>query len=211
MWEAHLEHGDIGPGNLMYRRKDGGVKGVLIDWDLATIRGEEGGVCDGGTQRTGTFPFASLELLESQPPRRKFRHDVESMGWTLRYNCLDHAHSDNLHLIKGWLSTDFSVSVRAASLLENGKCKIRAGGFEGLFQLSGRFLLALTQLATDLPSGSRFSSDTTSGHAVVHYRELMNNEQFNTHLEKQRPDRVELDEKQTWEICLAALNEIHGE
>lgn len=166
MWKKKLEHGDIGLGNLMYRRQGEEVLGVLIDWDLATMRGEEEDeVFGGGTQRTGTTPFIALELVTSKPPRRKYRHDAESMGWTLRFGCLDLNHPDNTPLIKLWLDPKLTANTRNGSLfLEAGKYKIRPG-FEELFQISGAFLSKLLSSPAGLSSDSHFPPTGSRSHS----------------------------------------------
>ncbi|KAJ3768514.1 protein kinase [Lentinula raphanica] len=78
---AGILHRDLSIGNLMYRRIDGQVYGVLNDFDLSSY------VCDmndassseAGT-RSGTTPFMSPDLLNPFWERGHFcRHDLESL------------------------------------------------------------------------------------------------------------------------------------
>jgi hypothetical protein len=63
LWMAGVQHRDISLNNLMYYRADDGqVHGVLNDFDLAILRDE--GEREVGTDRTGTWPFMAIDLLE---------------------------------------------------------------------------------------------------------------------------------------------------
>ncbi len=71
----------------MFRRgEDGIIQGVLNDFDLATPVAH---LDNGPTskQRTGTWPYLAIELLNPstwlQPPRHLYRYDLESFLWVL--------------------------------------------------------------------------------------------------------------------------------
>lgn len=83
--EAHILHRDLSVGNIMFRRENDEVIGVLIDWDLA-IPLEPYALPDPSSKhRTGTAAFMALELLgnEGAPIKHEYRHDLESFGWIL--------------------------------------------------------------------------------------------------------------------------------
>ncbi|KZT19813.1 hypothetical protein NEOLEDRAFT_1141577 [Neolentinus lepideus HHB14362 ss-1] len=78
---------------LLHDRKventdDGGVKGLLIDWDLCRDRTSlevEGARLRG---RTGTWQFISCKLLRNPTTRHTLQDDLESSFWVLLYACL---------------------------------------------------------------------------------------------------------------------------
>lgn len=70
-------HGDISWGNIMYRRENGKVYGVLNDFDLARFVGKPAS----SNQRTGTRPFMSMAALKGQ--RIGFRDELESVYYCL--------------------------------------------------------------------------------------------------------------------------------
>ena len=82
-----IQHRDITPSNMMYKRLDGGIRAYLIDFDLASLEGRELHNLD----RTGTMPFMALELLNSMAPGQTpvlhaYTHDAEAVsgcyyGW----------------------------------------------------------------------------------------------------------------------------------
>lgn len=68
----------------MYFETNGDLVGILNDYDLASVM--EPGTCIpeiDGYERAGTKPFMSLDLLRNQsdPFRRRYRHDLESFAW----------------------------------------------------------------------------------------------------------------------------------
>ncbi|KAG7443264.1 uncharacterized protein BT62DRAFT_903585 [Guyanagaster necrorhizus] len=82
-------HRDISPGNIMWRRTvDGHLRGVLNDFDLSAYRHETGPSL---RQRIGTLPYMAYELLANdengQPPMHLYRHDVESIFYTILLLC----------------------------------------------------------------------------------------------------------------------------
>ncbi|KAF9458041.1 hypothetical protein BDZ94DRAFT_1301484 [Collybia nuda] len=86
LWEGGIEHGDISLGNLMWDSNK--KKGVLADFDLATLRDNAD---KRGGERTGTVPFMALNLLTKEYFDGKithlYRHDVESFVWILIWVC----------------------------------------------------------------------------------------------------------------------------
>lgn len=62
------------------------VNGILNDWDMASKLGEDGHPeVTTATHRTGTIPFMSPDLLDVNPSRHYYRHDLESFVWILLY------------------------------------------------------------------------------------------------------------------------------
>ncbi|GAW04141.1 protein kinase [Lentinula edodes] len=77
---ARILHCDISSGNIMFRRKDGKIYGVLNDFDLSA-RVEEMNKSD---IRTGTKPFMSLDMLDSYwKGGHLYRHDLESLFYVM--------------------------------------------------------------------------------------------------------------------------------
>jgi len=68
----------------MFKRIDGGIRGYLIDFDLASLVDRDSHNLD----RTGTVPFMALELLQSvrtglDPVVHTFAHDAEAVCWVI--------------------------------------------------------------------------------------------------------------------------------
>ncbi|THG92515.1 hypothetical protein EW026_g8406 [Hermanssonia centrifuga] len=89
-------HRDISANNVMFEIRDGAVKFIVIDFDLATTVDSEGEPLAAPTSkhRTGTLPFMAHELLDDmsqpRPPgyRRithRLRHDFESLFYLCLY------------------------------------------------------------------------------------------------------------------------------
>ncbi|TFY60559.1 hypothetical protein EVG20_g7375 [Dentipellis fragilis] len=77
--KAGILHGDLSFANLMLRRDASErVTGVLNDWDLAIRMNSKNKLLPGGT-----MPFIATELLQRDPPRQRYRHDLESFVWIL--------------------------------------------------------------------------------------------------------------------------------
>ncbi|KAJ3858952.1 protein kinase [Lentinula novae-zelandiae] len=73
-------HRDLSSGNIMFRRKDGKIYGVLNDFDLSS-RVED---VDNGDIRTGTRPFMSLDMLNSYWEwGHLYHHDLESLFYVM--------------------------------------------------------------------------------------------------------------------------------
>ncbi|KAI0320236.1 hypothetical protein OF83DRAFT_1040642, partial [Amylostereum chailletii] len=77
LWKAGIQHNDPSMGNIGVRKINGVYRGVLNDWDLATVEGLSSHY---GMERTGTLPFMAIELLCIQywegKIRRLYRHDM---------------------------------------------------------------------------------------------------------------------------------------
>ncbi|KAK0211222.1 hypothetical protein DFS33DRAFT_1450914 [Desarmillaria ectypa] len=78
-------HRDISMGNIMWGRNLAGIIcGVLVDDDLASYRDESGAT---SRHRTGTRPYMAFELLkndkEGRPPKHLYRHDLESILYSI--------------------------------------------------------------------------------------------------------------------------------
>jgi serine/threonine protein kinase len=79
-----IQHRDISPPNMMYRKTNDGIRGYLIDFDLASLVGRDSHNLD----RTGTLPFMALELLRSMakaqtPVVHVYAHDGEAVCWVI--------------------------------------------------------------------------------------------------------------------------------
>ncbi|KAJ3920785.1 protein kinase [Lentinula edodes] len=76
-------HRDLSSGNIMYRRIDGKIYGVLNDFDLSSrVRDMDKGPTS--NQRTGTRPFMSRDLLSPDwEGGHLYRHDLESLFYII--------------------------------------------------------------------------------------------------------------------------------
>ncbi len=142
MWQKGCQHGDISVHNLMYRGKleePNAIVGVLNDWDLSILSDDtESQVTGSALQFTGTIPFAALDLIEDNGQPRKYRHDLESFGWSLAYICLD--HPDSRHLLTPWHGFPTTVAHRLL-FLSRMHTHTPKNGFEGLYAFAQDFLL----------------------------------------------------------------------
>ena len=75
-------HRDISVNNMMYRKKDGKVFGVLNDYDLAIFKSNN---VPSSKTRTGTKPFMAIDLLGNPTDVHRYRHDLESMFYVIVY------------------------------------------------------------------------------------------------------------------------------
>jgi serine/threonine protein kinase len=75
-------HRDISVNNMMYRKKDGKVFGVLNDYDLAIFKSNN---APSSKTRTGTKPFMAIDLLGNPDDVHCYRHDLESMFYVIVY------------------------------------------------------------------------------------------------------------------------------
>ncbi|KAJ7094554.1 hypothetical protein B0H15DRAFT_128242 [Mycena belliarum] len=82
--KAGIMHRDISRNNLMYRKIDGKVYGVLNDFDLSVFRHKE--PRSTSKQRTGTEPYMAVDLLVTgPPPPHIYRFDLESLFYVIAY------------------------------------------------------------------------------------------------------------------------------
>ncbi|KAA1470073.1 hypothetical protein DENSPDRAFT_870715 [Dentipellis sp. KUC8613] len=80
---AKVLHRDLSADNLMFHRDtDGGVCGVLNDWDMALDLKTQA-PSRKPTDPIGTTPFMALELLTEEPSTHRYRHDLESFVYIL--------------------------------------------------------------------------------------------------------------------------------
>ena len=81
-------HRDISRQNLMYRRVNGKVNGVLIDFDLASSRNSTTKSHKG--VRIGTRPFMAvslhLEIFQDEIPDHRERFDLESIFYVVYWD-----------------------------------------------------------------------------------------------------------------------------
>lgn len=85
---AGILHGDLSPGNIMYRIIEDQIHGVLTDYDLACWKAAL--TTDGAKtsqQVTGTTPYMAQELLKGTSPVHLYRHDVESLFYVMLVIC----------------------------------------------------------------------------------------------------------------------------
>ena len=75
-----IMHRDITINNLMLRKEDNRVYGVLNDFDLAINADSKS---PPSRQRTGTKPFMALDLHGPDPLVHMCRHDLESLFYVL--------------------------------------------------------------------------------------------------------------------------------
>ncbi|KAG5220774.1 hypothetical protein IMY05_C4520000500 [Salix suchowensis] len=105
---AGILHRDISVKNLMFRRKNDSIVGVLNDFDLATpvAKLDKGPT---SKQRTGTWPYLAIELLDPstwlQPPRHLYRYDLESFFWVLLTLAVDPDEFDGYNILR-WSGYD---------------------------------------------------------------------------------------------------------
>ncbi|KAK7680265.1 hypothetical protein QCA50_016774 [Cerrena zonata] len=95
LWSLGILHGDLSVTNLMVDPES--KKGVLVDFDLATIvhNDTEGSRPLHGNDRTGTMVFMALDLLNEDNSEqglerkipRLYRHDLESFCWVFLWIC----------------------------------------------------------------------------------------------------------------------------
>ncbi|THU81955.1 hypothetical protein K435DRAFT_872799, partial [Dendrothele bispora CBS 962.96] len=83
---CRILHRDISMNNIMVRKVDGKIFGVLNDLDLASRVTQE--MSATSKHRTGTRPFMAYELLD---PKKSvphlYRHDLESLFYVMLFLC----------------------------------------------------------------------------------------------------------------------------
>ncbi|THU81956.1 hypothetical protein K435DRAFT_844549 [Dendrothele bispora CBS 962.96] len=85
---CRILHRDISMNNIMVRKVDGKIFGVLNDLDLASRVTKE--MSATSKHRTGTRPFMAYELLDSDPKKlvpHLYRHDLESLFYVMLFAC----------------------------------------------------------------------------------------------------------------------------
>ncbi|KDQ10547.1 hypothetical protein BOTBODRAFT_115622 [Botryobasidium botryosum FD-172 SS1] len=83
-WGLGVHHRDVSANNIMCNKHG---KGIMNDWDLATIKDMP--CMPLNAERTGTMPFMALELLTDAGwngrLEHRYRHDSESFAWVLMW------------------------------------------------------------------------------------------------------------------------------
>ncbi|KAH8916371.1 hypothetical protein BT69DRAFT_1199453, partial [Atractiella rhizophila] len=84
---AGVLHRDVSFGNILLIRSGDEVHGMLIDWEFAEVK-----YCPekGATERTGTFPFLSLRLLNDYRRPQLVSDDIQSFLYVLVWITLHH-------------------------------------------------------------------------------------------------------------------------
>ncbi|KAJ3808913.1 protein kinase [Lentinula aff. lateritia] len=82
---AGIFHRDLSSGNIMFRRKEGRIYGVLNDFDLSSrIEDINENPTFNVVNHTGTRPFMSYDLLNSSwKGGHLYRHDLESLFYII--------------------------------------------------------------------------------------------------------------------------------
>ncbi|KAJ7649779.1 kinase-like domain-containing protein [Roridomyces roridus] len=135
---ARILHRDISVKNLMYRRKDDQIYGVLNDFDLAHFMDDESGPVPAG-QRVGTVPYMARDLLLSNPYPHLPRHDLESLVYVLIFLVCDRDDPGELVPLRQWKDLD----MRKERLYKYG---LLFSGYPGLRPGFNRFDLWIYQL-----------------------------------------------------------------
>ncbi|KAJ2916670.1 hypothetical protein MD484_g3767, partial [Candolleomyces efflorescens] len=110
-WEVgKVMHRDLSENNLMLHwDKDGNVKGVLNDWDMAEFTDEERDPTTATHRRIGTPPFMAVDLIymKDQTCRHSFRHELESLFYillwaALHYDVVNKIRHNTLDVVENW-------------------------------------------------------------------------------------------------------------
>ena len=92
-------HRDLSENNLMFQRKDGKAKGIVNDWDMASILNDAGEVpTSAAKHRTGTIPFMARDLLVENPSPHLYRHDIESFFFVLVWAAIHYDLKNKIRL-----------------------------------------------------------------------------------------------------------------
>ncbi|KAJ3935851.1 MAG: hypothetical protein NXY57DRAFT_932666 [Lentinula lateritia] len=117
-------HRDLSSGNIMYRRKNGKVHGVLNDFDLSSrVRDLDKGPTS--KQRTDTRPFMSIDLLNPVwQGGHLYCHDLESLFYIIlclacRYEAPGVASPDPRPYSEWFSGTDAEVLNSKSNFLLN--------------------------------------------------------------------------------------------
>ncbi|KAJ3511830.1 hypothetical protein NMY22_g15526 [Coprinellus aureogranulatus] len=116
-----FSHFDPSENNLKLVLVDEKVYGVVVDWDLAKLEGENDDT-SAAHHRTGTPPFMAIDLLDGMPWGHLYRYDLESLFYILvwasiHYNLKKGMKSRKVHAaVKGWISNDMDLNADAKTL-----------------------------------------------------------------------------------------------
>jgi hypothetical protein len=113
-------HRDLSENNLMFKHKEGEAKGIVNDWDMASILNDAGEVPNSTAKhRTGTVPFMARDLLVPVPPAHLYRHDLESFMYILvwaaiHYDLKTKTRSEEIHPeLRLWGDKKFKLALNA--------------------------------------------------------------------------------------------------
>lgn len=100
LWLNGIQHRDIGPSNLMYKRINGQIQGHLIDFDLGSLAGHD----SQNLNCTGTIPFRALELLtpvepDQAPVLHTCVHGAQVFCWVMLWLGLQYEGSTRVKYI----------------------------------------------------------------------------------------------------------------
>ncbi|RDB15967.1 hypothetical protein Hypma_003576 [Hypsizygus marmoreus] len=87
---GRVSHRHLSENNLMFKRCGDRARGVLNDWDLASLSMDNSGQVptSHARQRTWNLPFMAFDLLEKPPPLYLYRHDLESFFYILVWSAI---------------------------------------------------------------------------------------------------------------------------
>lgn len=84
-------HRDLSENNLMFDQEGDKVRGILNDWDMASLLDDAGEApISTARHRTGTIPFMATDLLHPNPPTHLYRHDLESFFYILVWAAMNY-------------------------------------------------------------------------------------------------------------------------
>ncbi|KAH6910448.1 hypothetical protein BKA70DRAFT_1463314 [Coprinopsis sp. MPI-PUGE-AT-0042] len=139
--EGRVLHRDLSENNLMFHLKESKnasvreVEGILNDWDMASTLDEDGHPeTTAATHRTGTIPFMSPDLLDLNPPRHYYRHNLESFVWiflyaTAHYNIHKKRKEPLSEALKAWNgpTMDADLGMKLMLLNSRGADRLQSG------------------------------------------------------------------------------------
>ncbi|RPD62138.1 hypothetical protein L226DRAFT_560766 [Lentinus tigrinus ALCF2SS1-7] len=121
LWKEGIYHLDPSLGNMMVRMVNGTYRGVLNNWDLATVRRKSK---HDGLECIGTRVFMAIELLVpgafKGPEKRRYRHDLEVFVWILVGVLLTYDRDNVAHKVRTtsrWISPSEVVDAKQLFLL----------------------------------------------------------------------------------------------
>ena len=171
----------------MFQVKDGSTKGVVNDWDMASILNDEGEVpTSTAKHRTGTIPFMARDLLESDPPPHLYRHDLESFFYLLVWSTIHYDLKNKVRLpvcqdLARWDSNDplaasaqkwtFIINpLTAKKVFTNIRDEFKSLLSEWVFPLHQLFQTATFSLPNflDVHRATHYDYDTYDGRLTFH-------------------------------------------
>ncbi|TFK86570.1 hypothetical protein K466DRAFT_148370 [Polyporus arcularius HHB13444] len=98
LWEKGIRHLNPSLANTMVRMVEGKSRGVLNDWELATIRGESR---HDASELTGNWLFMAVELMTDEGLSghvpRLYRYDLEGFTWILLWVFMQYDEENTVH------------------------------------------------------------------------------------------------------------------